>query len=421
MLKIIEKKKNKEQLTKEEIDFFVKGYTNGDIPDYQMSSLLMAILLNGMDMEEIINLTESMLNSGDIIDLSIIKGTKVDKHSTGGVGDKTTLVLAPLLASCDLKVTKMSGRGLGHTGGTIDKLEAIENFKTDLDHDRFINQVDRIGLALISQSGNIVPADKKMYALRDVTGTVDSIPLIASSVMSKKLASGADKIIIDVKVGKGALVKNKDEAVELAKTLKEIGRHFNKETKCIITSMNQPLGLAIGNGLEVKESIDTLKGKGPEDLKELVLTLASHLLTMSNDKSYEDNYKLALSNLSNGSAYLKFQEMVNNQGGNIEHIDISDNVISVKSKKTGFVKGIDALKMGEISRKLGAGRLTKEDKIDYGVGLVLNRKVGDYVLQDEELVKIYVRDKDVPINEILECFDISETLGKLEPLIYEVI
>lgn len=421
ILQIIEKKKNKQELTKDEIKYAIDEYIAGNIEDYQMSSLLMAILLNGMTDKETIDLTDAMLCSGDIIDLSIIKGIKVDKHSTGGVGDKTTLVLAPLVASCGLKVAKMSGRSLGHTGGTIDKLESIANFQTEMNMERFINQVDQIGLALISQTQNIVPADKKIYSLRDVTGTVNSIPLIASSIMSKKIASGADIILIDVKVGTGALVKTLESALKLSKTLIMIGNYYNKKVKCVITNMDQPLGCAIGNGLEVIESIDTLKGHGPKDLTELVLNLSAHLISSAQNIPFETSLKEATSNLNNGNAYLKFKEMVKAQNGDINNIDLAENVISVKSKTTGFVKQIDALKIGEIAKKLGAGRLTKKDKIDHGVGIVLSKKVGDYVLQDEELLKIYVRNKDIMVNDILDCFEISESLGNLKPLIYEVV
>ena len=421
ILQIIEKKKNKQELTKEEINYFINEYVNDNIKDYQISALLMAILLNGMTDEETINLTDAMLHSGEIIDLSIIKGTKIDKHSTGGVGDKTTLILAPLLASCNIKVAKMSGRGLGHTGGTIDKLEAIDNFKTELTQEEFLNQVDQISIALISQSGNIVPADKKLYALRDVTGTVNSIPLIASSIMSKKIASGADKIIIDVKVGKGALVKDLDQARHLSKILKMIGKHYNKKTVCVITNMNEPLGLAVGNGLEVIESIECLKGKGPKDLRELVLTLGANGVMVSKNIPYEQALEEVTNNLDNGNAYEKFKQMVKYQGGDINKIKLSDNVISIKSKTTGFIKEIDALKIGELSRTLGAGRKNLQDKIDYGVGIVLNRKVGDYILQDEELLKVYVNKIDIPVNDILECFKIEEKFEKKEPLIYEVI
>ena len=421
ILQIIEKKKNKQELTKDEIKYAIDEYIAGNIEDYQMSSLLMAILLNGMTDKETIDLTDAMLCNGDIIDLSIIKGIKVDKHSTGGVGDKTTLVLAPLVASCGLKVAKMSGRSLGHTGGTIDKLESIANFQTEMNMERFINQVDQIGLALISQTQNIVPADKKIYSLRDVTGTVNSIPLIASSIMSKKIASGADIILIDVKVGTGALVKTLESALKLSKTLIMIGNYYNKKVKCVITNMDQPLGCAIGNGLEVIESIDTLKGHGPKDLTELVLNLSAHLISSAKNIPFETSLKEATSNLNNGNAYLKFKEMVKAQNGDINNIDLAENVISVKSKTTGFVKQIDALKIDEIAKKLGAGRLTKKDKIDHGVGIVLSKKVGDYVLQDEELLKIYVRNKDIVVNDILDCFEISESLGNLKPLIYEVV
>lgn len=421
ILQIIEKKKNKQELTYDEIKYFVDEYVNNNISDYQISALLMAILLNGMTDKETIHLTDAMMHSGDVIDLSIIEGVKIDKHSTGGVGDKTTLVLAPLVASSNLKVAKMSGRGLGHTGGTIDKLEAIENFQTEIELERFINQIDQIGLAIISQTGNIVPADKKIYALRDVTGTVNSIPLIASSIMSKKLASGADIILIDVKVGTGALLKNLNEAKDLAKTLNMIGRHYNKKTKCIITNMNEPLGKAVGNGLEVIESIETLKGNGPSDLTELVLLLASHLISMGKNIDLELARKEAEQNLNNGNAYLKFKEMIKAQNGEINNIKISDNVISIKSKATGFIKHIDALKIGEIARHLGAGRINKDTKIDHSVGLVLSKKVGDYVIQDEELLKIYIQDKDANVNDIINCFEISESLGEIEPLIYEVV
>ena len=421
ILQIIEKKKNNQILKYEEIKYMIDNYLDNKVEDYQMSSFLMAIAINGMSDQELIDLTDIMLNSGEKMDLSKIKGIKVDKHSTGGVGDKTSLVLCPLLASCGLKVAKMSGKSLGHTGGTIDKLESIEGFKVDLTRDDFIKQVNEIGIALISQTGNIVPADKKIYALRDVSGTVSSIPLIASSIMSKKIASGADKIIIDVKVGKGALIKTKEEAITLANKLKMLGEHYKKETRCVINNMNQPLGNAVGNSLEVLESIETLKGNGPEDLKKLVLTLASNIISISKNISKEEAYKISENNLINGQAFNKFEEMIKYQHGNINHIEVSEQVISIKSKKTGFVKGIDALKIGELTRKLGAGRLTKNDQIDYGVGLVLNKKIGDYVLEDEELLKIYVRNKDVLINEILDCFEIDNKLGKLEPLIYEII
>ena len=381
----------------------------------------MAITINGMTDEETINLTEIMLNSGDKIDLSSIKGIKVDKHSTGGVGDKTTLVLIPLVASLGVPVAKMSGRGLGHTGGTIDKIESIKNFNVKLNMDDFINQVNNIGVALVSQTGNLVPADKKMYALRDVTATVESIPLIASSIMSKKLASGADKIVLDVKVGAGALMKTYSEAKRLAELMVKIGNHHGRETVCVLTSMSEPLGNAIGNALEVRESIDTLKGKGPKDLHELVLKLGSIMVSLAKNISEEEAYNMLEENLNNGKAYDKFVELVEAQGGDINKVEVSDKCISIKAKKTGVIGDINAYKMGEIVRDMGAGRLTIDDEIDHGVGIVLSKKVGDFVLENEELLKIYIGNKDVNINDILDCYSSSEHFFDKSPLIIEVI
>ena len=381
----------------------------------------MAITINGMTDEETINLTEIMLNSGDKIDLSSINGIKVDKHSTGGVGDKTTLVLIPLVASLGVPVAKMSGRGLGHTGGTIDKIESIKNFNVKLNMDDFINQVNNIGVALVSQTGNLVPADKKMYALRDVTATVESIPLIASSIMSKKLASGADKIVLDVKVGAGALMKTYSEAKRLAELMVKIGNHHGRETVCVLTSMSEPLGNAIGNALEVKESIDTLKGKGPKDLHELVLKLGSIMVSLAKNISEEEAYNMLEENLNNGKAYDKFVELVEAQGGDINKVEVSDKCISIKAKKTGVIGDINAYKMGEIVRDMGAGRLTIDDEIDHGVGIVLSKKVGDFVLENEELLKIYIGNKDVNINDILDCYSSSEHFFDKSPLIIEVI
>ncbi len=419
--RIIDKKRLNYRLTKEELAFAVNGFVNGKIKDYQMSALLMAITINGMTDEETINLTEIMLNSGDKIDLSSINGIKVDKHSTGGVGDKTTLVLIPLVASLGIPVAKMSGRGLGHTGGTIDKIESIKNFNVKLNMDDFINQVNSIGVALVSQTGNLVPADKKMYALRDVTATVESIPLIASSIMSKKLASGADKIVLDVKVGAGALMKTYSEAKRLAELMVKIGNHHGRETVCVLTSMSEPLGNAIGNALEVKESIDTLKGKGPKDLHELVLKLGSIMVSLAKNISEEEAYNMLEENLNNGKAYDKFVELVEAQGGDINSIEVSDKCISIKAKKTGVIGDINAYKMGEIVRDMGAGRLTIDDEIDHGVGIVLSKKVGDFVLENEELLKIYVGNKDVNVNEILDCYSSSEHFFDKSPLIIEVI
>ena len=418
---IINKKRLNKELTQEEITFFVDGYVQGTINDYQMSSLLMAICINGMSYEETSNLTEVMLHSGDTIDLSMLKGIKVDKHSTGGVGDKTTMILLPLVAACGVTAPKMSGRGLGFTGGTIDKLESIPGFKTNLTNEEFINQVEKIGCSGGSQTGNRVPADKKIYALRDVTGTVESIPLIASSIMSKKLASGADKIVIDLKVGNGALMKNLEDARTLATTMVEIGKRHNKEVVCLLTDMNQPLGNAIGNALEVKESIDVLDGRGPKDIRNLVIVLATIMVSLGLNISTEEANKLVLEKLSNKEGLKKFKEMVAMQGGNIDAIKVSDKVVSIKSKKTGFVKSINTDMLGEVVRKLGGGRYNKEDNIDPSVGIVLSVKQSDYVLEDEEILKVYINEKDFKVEEILDCFEIDNTSGGVLPLVYELI
>lgn len=421
IIEIIEKKKNRGILTYEEIEYAVMGYVNKEIEDYQMSSLLMAIVLNGMTNQETFDLTDVMLNSGEKIDLSDIEGIIVDKHSTGGVGDKTTLILAPLVASMGIKIAKMSGRGLGHTGGTIDKLESIEGFKVNLTDKEFIEQVNKVGCSVISQTKNIVPADKKLYALRDVTGTVDSIPLIASSIMSKKLASGADIIVIDVKVGNGALMKTQDSATKLANLMIKIGKKYDKEVVCVLSNMEEPLGKNIGNGLEVIESIETLKGNGPKDLTTLVLTLSSILVSLSFNITEEEARIKLIENLKNGKALEKFKEFVKAQGGNINNIALCDNVVSIKSSKDGFIKSIDTYKLGEIARKIGAGRLNKDDVIDYGVGLVINKKVGDYLFENEELLKIYCKDTDISINEITDCFEIVNKKVEKNKLIIDII
>ncbi|MDD2434890.1 MAG: thymidine phosphorylase [Bacilli bacterium] len=421
IVELINKKRTKKILTKDELSFIINGYLNDEIKDYQISALLMAICLNGMTDEEIYDLTNIMLHSGDIIDLSGINKVKVDKHSTGGVGDKTTLIIAPLVASCGVVVPKMSGRSLGHTGGTIDKLESIKGFKTNLSRETFIKQVNDIGVSIISQTGNLVPADKKIYALRDVTGTVESIPLIASSIMSKKLACSADKIVLDVKVGQGALMKNLDDASKLGELMVKIGNNYGVETIAILSNMDQPLGYAIGNGLEVLESIDVLKGNGPSDLVELVIELASHMVSLGKKITFEEAKLEVQTNLNNGLAYQKFEELVNYQHGDINNISISSKVVSIKSNKTGFINKIDALKLGEIVRQLGAGRYHKDDVIDYGVGILLNRKVGDYILDGEELLKVYISNSDIQVQEIFDCFEIIESLDPLKPLIYKVI
>lgn len=421
ILEIIEKKKKNQELSKEEIEWTIKNYLEKQIEDYQMSSLLMAITLNGMTEQETIDLTNTMLNSGEIIDLNPIEGIKVDKHSTGGVGDKTTIILAPLVASLGVKVAKMSGRGLGHTGGTIDKLESIPGFQTNMSLDQFINQVNQYGLAIVGQMKDLVPADKKLYALRDVTGTVDSIPLIASSIMSKKLASGADKIIIDVKVGDGALIKNKEDARKLARLMIKIGNSHQKEIICILTNMNQPLGYAIGNSLEIQESIDMLKGEGPLDLQEIVLTLGSYMVASALNISLIEAQQKLEENIKNGKAYQKFEELISLQQGNLKNMEQAPKIFSVKSPKEGFIQAIHTEKIGEIARKIGAGRYTKEDQINPKVGLTLSKKVGDPILVGEELVKVYLDQIDLSIGEILSCFDIKEELETIEPVILEII
>lgn len=420
IIDIISKKKNKEELTYEEIQYAINGYLDGTIKDYQMSSLLMAITIQGMTEQETFNLTEIMLKSGETIKLGRLKSV-VDKHSTGGVGDKTTLILAPLVASCGVNVAKMSGRGLGFTGGTIDKLESIPGFNTSIEIDRFIEQVKKINVAIVGQMGNLVPADKKIYALRDVTGTVESIPLIASSIMSKKLASGADSIVIDVKVGNGALMKTTNDAKKLADLLVKIGKQHNKKVVCFITDMDEPLGYAIGNSLEVLESINTLIGKGPKDLTYLVINLATYMVSMGKNISLEDANKLVIENLYNGNAYKKFIELVKSQNGNINKIAISKNIISIKSEQEGYIKNINALELGEIARILGAGRLKKEDNIDFEVGIVLNKKVGDKINKGEELLKLYINKKNVDKKEILKCFTITNEKQKPIKLIKTII
>jgi len=421
IVEIINKKRLGENLTKEEINYVINNYVSGELPDYQISALLMAICLKGMNDMETYYLTEAMLNSGEKIDLSSINKIKVDKHSTGGVGDKTTLILLPLVASCGVVAPKMSGRALGFTGGTIDKLESIPGFKTSLNEDEFIKQVNQIGVAIASQTGNLVPADKKIYSLRDVTGTVESIPLIASSIMSKKLASGADKIVIDLKVGNGALMKNLEDAKLLADTMVSIGKNHNKQVVCVLTDMNQPLGNAIGNSLEVNEVIEVLKGKGPKDIRNLVIVLGTIMVTLGLSIKFEDANKLVLEKLKNGDAYRKFEELIKAQGGKLDEMKVSNKIVSVKSKSSGFIKSIKTDELGEIVRKLGGGRYHKEDVIDPTVGIVLSVKLGDYLLEDEEILKVYMNEKDAPVDEILNCFEIDNMSGEVKPLIYEMI
>ena len=399
---IIIAKRDKKPLSKEDIHFFIKGYIEGKIPDYQVSALLMAIVLNGMNEEEISILTEEMRTSGDVWDLSEIPGLKVDKHSTGGVGDKVTLILGPMIASCGAKLAKMSGRGLGHTGGTIDKMEAIPGMKTYLSKEDFIKQINKIGLAVIGQDDKLVPADKKIYALRDVTGTVESIPLIASSIMSKKLAIGTDCILLDVKWGEGAFMKTVERANELANCMVKIGKSFNKDVRAEITDMNQPLGKALGNILEIKECIETLQGRGPPDLNEICLSSGALLLEQSKIfKNREEARKALEENLKNGKAYNKFREFVIAQGGDVEYCDhpekfaVAKNLIQIKSKSSGYIKSIKALEIGTASMKLGGGREKLGDIIDMTAGIMLNKKVGDKIEKDELLCTLHTNKENV--------------------------
>ncbi|KFM84560.1 MULTISPECIES: pyrimidine-nucleoside phosphorylase [Bacillus] len=429
MVDIITKKQNGEELTTEEIQFFIKCYTDGSIPDYQASALAMAIYFQDMTDRERADLTMAMVNSGETIDLSAIEGIKVDKHSTGGVGDTTTLVLAPLVAALDVPVAKMSGRGLGHTGGTIDKLEAIKGFHVELSKDEFIELVNRDKVAVIGQSGNLTPADKKLYALRDVTGTVNSIPLIASSIMSKKIAAGADAIVLDVKTGAGAFMKTDEDAVNLAKAMVRIGNNVGRQTMAVISDMSQPLGFAIGNALEVKEAIDTLKGEGPEDLTELVLTLGSQMVVLAKKAETLDEAREKLIDvMKNGKALQKFKDFLQNQGGDSSVADNPEKLpqaaykIDIPAKEAGVVSEIVADQIGVAAMLLGAGRATKEDKIDLAVGIMLRKKVGDAVEKGEPLVTLYANRENVD-DVIAKVYDNIQIAEKAEApkLVHTVI
>lgn len=430
MVDIIEKKRDGHELTTEEIRFFIEGYTNGSIPDYQASSFAMAVYFQDMTDRERADLTMAMVESGDQIDLSAIEGIKVDKHSTGGVGDTTTLVLGPLVAATGVPVAKMSGRGLGHTGGTIDKLEAIEGFHVELSTEQFAKQVNDIKVAVIGQSGNLTPADKKLYALRDVTGTVSSIPLIASSIMSKKIAAGSDAIVLDVKTGDGAFMKTVEDSVKLAKAMVKIGNAVGRKTMAIISDMNQPLGFAIGNALEVKEAIETLQGNGPEDLTELCLTLGSQMVTVAGHAdSLEDARKQLEEVIENGKALQVFKQFIEAQGGNPAVVDDPSLLpqaaykIEVPAKEAGYIGHIVADAIGTAAMLLGAGRATKESEIDLAVGLMLHKKVGDYVEVGESLATIYANREDVEevMNKIYSNVTMSTTRVEAPPLIEEII
>lgn len=397
---IIAKKRDKQELTKEEINFFIKEYTNNNIADYQASALIMAIYLNGMSKEETVNLTLAMANSGDILDLSEL-GIVVDKHSTGGVGDKVTLILAPIIASLGVPVAKMSGRGLGYTGGTIDKLESIPGYKVNISEEEFIKNVKKIGISLIGQTMNLAPADKKIYALRDATSTTESIPLIASSIMSKKIAAGATKIVLDVTYGSGAFMKTKDKAQELANEMIEIGKLAGRETVAIITPMEEPLGRNVGNTLEVIEAVEALKGNITEDVKNVVLELGSNMLKLAEKgNNIEENKSKMLENISNGKALEKFKELVANQGGDISYIENTSKfekakyILPVIIEKSGIVKEVKAEEVGKLSVFLGGGRIRKEDKIDSAVGITLNKKVGDKVEKSDIVAYIHANNEE---------------------------
>ncbi len=419
--KIIEKKKDNKELNKDEITYAVNAYVMGIISDAQMSSLLMAICINGMNLDETYFLTKAMIESGNVIDLSSIDGIKVDKHSTGGVGDKTSLVCLPIVAACGVNVAKLSGRGLGHTGGTIDKLESIKGFRSDLSEEEFIRQVKSIGIVDAEQTKQIVPADKKMYALRDVTGTTRSVPLIASSIMSKKLAAGADKIVLDVKTGSGALITDFEESMNLAKMMVMLGKMFNKKTIALITDMNEPLGDSIGNSLEVKEAIRTLSGIGNKRLTDLCLTIASYMVSMGKDISLKEAKKQVEDALTSKRALNKFKEFVSYQGGDINQIKESKYSYDILSNQDGYVRDINETMLAMECLSMGSGRINKDDTIKHGVGMIIKKHIGDYVSKGDVLVTVYYDDKKVNDNNVLKSFMLSSTKSEGFPLIYTVI
>jgi pyrimidine-nucleoside phosphorylase len=431
MYDLILKKRNGGELTTEEIGYFIENYTKGSIPDYQVASLLMAIYFKKMNNRETADLTMAMVNSGDTLDLSGIEGIKVDKHSTGGVGDTTTLVLGPMVAALGIPVAKMSGRGLGHTGGTIDKLETFEGFSVEMSKEQFIGNVNRIKLAVGGQTGDLAPADKKLYALRDVTGTVDNVSLIASSIMSKKIAAGANAIVLDVKVGDGAFMKTPEAAFELAQEMVNIGRSVGRETVAVISDMDQPLGLAIGNALEVMEAVDTLKGHGPKDLLELCLAIGSHMVVLAGKAESTDEAKrILLETIENGSAVNKLKEFIRAQGGNADAVDDTDKfpkakyILPVLSSRAGVVKRIQAEEVGIIAMELGAGRVTKESSIDLAVGIVLDKKRGDKVQQGEVLAYVHGNDEEKGLRAVKaleQSYIIAEEYEDEIPLIYTIV
>lgn len=421
IIKIIKQKQHNQQLTKEELKYAITGFLKGTIKDYQMSALLMAIYLKGMTTTETINLTRAMLEQSIILDLSLIPGLKVDKHSTGGVGDKTTLVVVPLVASCGVKVPKLSGRGLGHTGGTADKLKAITGFDINLTTKAFIKQVIEVGAAIITTDQQLVPADQKLYALRDVTGTVSSIPLIAASIMSKKIATNADKLVLDVKYGRGALVETEKEAQQLAELMITIGVSFKKEVVAVVSNMDYPLGNNIGHGLEVKEALSILKGNINSRLGELCIALATEMVSLGKNIEPEKARTEVLTNLKAGVALAKWEELVKRQGGNLKQIKVATKVKLIKAPITGYLTDINALIIGTFGLEIGMGRQTKEDIIDYGVGVVLTKKINDYVKAGDTLAKVYINKEDVNINKLNTAFVISSKPITLKPIISTII
>jgi len=417
ILEIIAKKRDKKVLSKEEIDFFVKNYTNGNITDYQAAALIMAIYINGMNYEETTSFTLAMAHSGEVLDLSEL-GMVVDKHSTGGIGDKITLILMPIIASLGIPSAKMSGRGLGFTGGTVDKLESIPGYNTNIDISEFINNVKNIGISLMGQTLNLAPADKKIYALRDTISCVESIPLIASSIMSKKIAAGAEKIVLEVTVGSGAFMKNIEDATKLSETMIGIGNLADKETICILTNMNQPIGYSIGNSLEVIEAVEALNGNMQDDVKDIILSLGSYMMKLAGKgDDIEQNKKMIMENINNKKALNKFKELIKNQGGDVSYIEDTSKferakyIIPIKSEKIGYIKSMDNEKIGYISSSLGAGRLKKEDKINDKVGIIINKKIGDKVNVGDVLGFIHSDDIEVGNNAVKEmqnCYEFSD-------------
>ena len=428
---IIAKKRDKKELTKEEITYFVQEYVKENITDYQAAALVMAIYLNGMTKEETTNLTLAMANSGEVLDLSSLGKTVVDKHSTGGVGDKITIVLMPIIASLGIPVAKMSGRGLGFTGGTIDKLESIPGYNTQVEMDKFIQNVKKVGISVIGQTANLAPADKKLYALRDSINCVDNQALIASSVMSKKIAAGAEKIVLDVTVGSGAFMRTKEAAIEISKLMKDIGSLANRETVCVLTNMDEPVGKAVGNTLEILETIECLKGNIPEDIKEIILGIGSYIIKLAGEgDNLEENRNKILENIKNGKAYNKFLELVANQNGDISYIENPEKfekakyVIPVYAEKSGYVEKLDARKIGVTSVDLGAGRVKKEDGIDHSVGIWLEKKIGDKVEKGETLAYIHANDEEkgkVAVEDVKEAYRIVEHEVGKEKYILDII